>query len=423
MKINLIDYIKKVGDTTSLSTVEQEKLERVLTEYMAMKPIRGAHSSKDERHAETKGSFFSSLFMHSKRRYVPVAIVLGLLLSGTASYAAEGALPGDLLYPIKVGVNEKVERALAVSTESKATLEAKFAGRRLSDSTNLAVGNKLTEDNSAKLSSDFAKHADAAVAETEKLEKKDASVAIGLASNFESNLVAHEALLAGVNAKGKTDTLRAVVRTKALLVSKFRMNAEGDAEVSARSVQSIDARKATGISESVTVDARIKQETAVAVGNKAKASIKEAQSLLAKASRKLDTSTLANAKVQITLATTLSTEGDTLVKSGDFVGAFHSYQDALVAVSKLTVYLNASGGVNIKLFAPSEDSSSVKNNNNSKSHGSDREEDGNSAPDPTEILPIDINVNNGVDVQGEVHVGGSNVNVGGSGTGSVNIGL
>lgn len=423
MKINLIDYIKKVGDTTSLSALEQEKLEGVLMEYMAMKPLRGVHSSKDERHVETKGGFFPSLFMHSKRRYVPVAIVLGLLLSGTASYAAEGALPGDLLYPVKIGVNEKVGSALALSAESKATLEAKFAERRLSEATNLAADNRLTADTSSKLSNDFAKHADEAVAETEKIEKKNPSIAIGLASNFESNLVAHEALLAGVNVKGKTDTLRAIVRAKALLVSRFRMNAEGNAEVSARSVQSIDARKAAGISESVAVDDRIKQETAVAVGNKAKASIKEAQSLLVKASRKLDASTLANAKVQITLATTLSTEGDTLVKSGDFVGAFHSYQDALVAVSKLTVYLNASGGVNIKLFAPSEDASSVKNNNNSKSHGSDREEDGNSAPDPTEILPIDINVNNGVDVQGEVHVGGSNVNVGGSGTGSVNIGL
>lgn len=424
MKINLVDYIKKAGDATSLSTLEQEKLENVLTEYMAMKPIRGVHLSKDERPLEVKGNFFSFLFSgHSKRKYIPIAIVLGLLLSGTASYAAEGALPGDLLYPIKVSVNEKVVSALAVSAESKATLEAKFAERRLSEATNLAAENKLTADNSAKLSSDFAKHADEAVAETEKLEKKNPAVAIGLASNFESNLVAHEALLAGVNVKGKTDTLRAVVRAKALLVSKFRINAEGDAEVSARSIQSIDARKATGVSPSVKGDARIKEETAIAVGNKAKASIKEAQSLLAKASGKLDASTLANAKAQITLAVALSTEGDTLIKSGDFAGAFHSYQDALIAVSKLAVYLNASSGVNIKLFTPSEDTSSIKNNNNSESHNNTHSEGGNNAPDPTEILPIDINVNSEADVETEIHAGGSNVNVGGGGTGSINIGL
>lgn len=423
MKINLIDYIKKVGDATSLSTLEQEKLEGVLTEYMVMKPIRGVHSSKDERHVETKGGFFSSLFMHSKRRYVPVAIVLGLLLSGTASYAAEGALPGDLLYPVKIGVNEKVGSALALSAESKATLEAKFAERRLSEATNLAADNRLTADTSSKLSNDFAKHADEAVAETEKIEKKNPSIAIGLASNFESNLVAHEALLAGVNVKGKTDTLRAIVRAKALLVSRFRMNAEGDVEVSARSIQSIDARKAVGIPESVAVDDRIKQETAIAVGKKAKVSIKEVQSLLAKASGKLDVSTLANAKVQITLATALLTEGDVLIKSGDFAGAFHSYQDALVAVSKLTVYLNASSGVSIKLFAPSKDASSIKKKDTSRSHDSNHREDRSNVPDPTEILPIDINVNSGVDVQTEVHIGGSNVNVGGGRTGSINIGL
>lgn len=419
MKINLIDYIKKVGDATALSTLEQEKLEGVLTEYMAMKPIRIAHTP-----AKMKEGFFASLFsMHSKRKYIPTAIVLGLLLSGTASYAAEGSMPGDLLYPVKVGINEKVGSVLAMSAESKAILEAKFAERRLSEATNLAVENKLTAEKSTKLSNAFAKHADSAVVHTKELEKKDVSVAIGFASNFESSLVAHETLLSGVNVKGKTDNLLAVVREKALVVSKFRMNAEGDAEVSARSVQSINARKASGVSESVKVEAHIKQETAIAVGNKAKASIKEAQTLLAKASGKMDASTLANAKVQITLAIALSTEGDVLIKSGDFVGAFHSYQDALVAVSKLVVYLNASSGVNVKLFTPSHDTSSVKNNDSSNSHDSTHSEDGQGVPDPTEILPIDINVNSGVNVQTEVHVGGSNVNVGGGGTGSVNVGL
>ncbi len=424
MKINLIDYIKKAGDTASLSALEQDKLESVLTEYMAMKPIRGVSAINDERPTGVRGGIFSSLFLiHLKKRYMPIAIILALLLSGSASYAAEGSMPGDLLYPVKVGINEKVGSALAVSAESKAALEAKFAERRLSEAANLAVENKLTADNSAKLSNDFAGHADSAVAETRKLEKQDASAAIGFASNFESNLVAHEALLAGVNTKGDTDDLRAIVRAKALLVSKFRMNAEGDAEVSARSTESVSARKAAGVSENAKVDVRIKEETALAMGNKAKASIKETQSLLAKASGKLDAATAANAKAQIAKAIALSAEGDVLIKSGDFAGAFHSYQDALVAVSKLSVYLNASSGVNIKLSAPAQDAPSTKNNDNSKSHSNDSEDANNNAPDPTQILPIDINVNGGGSVQTGVNAGGSNVNVGGSGSGSVHIGL
>jgi|GEM_PF-3064986 len=421
MKINLIDYIRKAGETTSLSALEQEKLGNVLTEYMAMKPVRSVSRAKDARPTGVRGGLFSSLpFIHLKKRYMPIAIILALVLSGSASYAAEGSMPGDLLYPVKVSVNEKVGAALAVSAESKAELQAKLAGRRLAEATRLAADSKLTADASSKLSSDFAAHADSAVAHTKELEKKNASVAIGFASNFESSLTAHEALLAEVNSEGDTDDLRALVRAKALLVSKFRMDAEGDAEVSARSNESIGSRKAVGISEVVKVDTRVKEETALAMGRNVKSAIKDAETALARVEARLDATTVANAKAQIRVALELAANGDALYKSADFTGAFHTYQDALVTVRKLSVYLNASSGVNIRILAPVQPSPQTERGADGSTETND---DADTPPESREILLGDIEVDSSTNVEVETNVGSSNMNVGGSGSGSVNIGL
>lgn len=353
MKINLTDYIKKVGDATSLSTLEQEKLEGVLTEYMAMKPIRGVHSSKDEHHVETKGSFFSSsFFMHSKRKYIPIAIVLGLLLSGTASYAAEGSMPGDLLYPVKVGVNEKVGGALALSSESKAKLQAEFAERRLAEATNLAVDNKLTADVRAKLSDDFAKHADSAVAQTKDLEKKNVAIAIGLASNFESNLSAHEALLAQIDTQGDADDLVQLIRAKSRTVGELRVKAENGVRVRAQASEGTSASIATATKSTEEVDT--KERAALAMGEVAKTAVKDSAVLLARVSGNLEASANLNAQAQVKTASDLIIKGDAFLEKKNFTSAFQSYQNALVAVRRLSVYLNVSKKVQINIFHPDE---------------------------------------------------------------------
>ncbi len=54
-----------------------------------------------------------------------------VLFSGTA-FASSSALPGDILYPIK-RAQEKIQLRVAVTEESKANLQAKFAGERFEE--------------------------------------------------------------------------------------------------------------------------------------------------------------------------------------------------------------------------------------------------------------------------------------------------
>lgn len=66
-----------------------------------------------------------------------------LLVSGSATYAAETALPGDFLYPIKIHVNERVVGALKSDGLAKAEWESEKAERRFQEAELLATMGRL----------------------------------------------------------------------------------------------------------------------------------------------------------------------------------------------------------------------------------------------------------------------------------------
>ena len=85
------------------------------------------------------------------------AFLLIVVVSGTA-YAATGALPGDLLYGIKTGVNEPALGALSLSVESKIKFHSDVAQTRLEEAEVLASQNRLDASTTAKLESDIDTH-------------------------------------------------------------------------------------------------------------------------------------------------------------------------------------------------------------------------------------------------------------------------
>ncbi len=70
-------------------------------------------------------------------RYTVSAAAVFSLVAGTA-FASSNAIPGDLLYPVKI-TTEKVQLSLASSDQSKAVLEAQFARQRIVELQKLAA--------------------------------------------------------------------------------------------------------------------------------------------------------------------------------------------------------------------------------------------------------------------------------------------
>jgi hypothetical protein len=80
---------------------------------------------------------------------IALLTALGLLtVSAGAAYASEDALPGDLLYPLKRGI-ESARIALSLSHSGDAALLLEFAGERLQEAEDLAALGRVEDLNEA----------------------------------------------------------------------------------------------------------------------------------------------------------------------------------------------------------------------------------------------------------------------------------
>lgn len=72
-----------------------------------------------------------------------------VLAGGGTSLAAENAVPGDALYPVKVHFNEGVKSAFAIGADSEARLQAKLLEERLAEAEALAAEGRLEGETAA----------------------------------------------------------------------------------------------------------------------------------------------------------------------------------------------------------------------------------------------------------------------------------
>src|SRR3990167_7445193 len=113
---------------------EQEK-QALLSELFLRMQAHSALSKKGL--MKTKGfreSFFNIFISALQAHALPIVagvLVVVLASAGGISFSAEQTAPGEFLYPIKIGVNEKLFTAFAVAPEKKAAWSVQQTERRL----------------------------------------------------------------------------------------------------------------------------------------------------------------------------------------------------------------------------------------------------------------------------------------------------
>ncbi len=131
-----------------------------------------------------------------KRKYALSILAGSLVLSGGISAFAEGALPGDLLYPVKIHVNEKVQSSLAFTPLGKVNVESTLATERLLEVEKLAVQGKLNLAIEQKIGEAFIGHVQKFRKNLTDLEATNQVDASALAiAYFTSRLAAHTIVL------------------------------------------------------------------------------------------------------------------------------------------------------------------------------------------------------------------------------------
>src|SRR3989338_6897994 len=106
---------KFISDARSIALTSTEKsaMRQALVSFVRMRPVRVAVAARQIGQRSSIVQHFVSLVF----KPMPIVLIIALVFGGSASFAAEQALPGDTLYPVKVNVNEEVRGLLAFTPE------------------------------------------------------------------------------------------------------------------------------------------------------------------------------------------------------------------------------------------------------------------------------------------------------------------
>lgn len=144
---------------------------------------------------------FTYQFMQA-RVLAPLAVVLVVFVGAGTAAAAHSSLPGDMLYRVKLSINEPVEIALATTPVAKAQVQARQAVRRVEEAEVLASRGELTPQGGEALAANFEAHAQSASELVGEVEAEDPAAAESLRAKLGSSLEAHGAILATLTVGG-----------------------------------------------------------------------------------------------------------------------------------------------------------------------------------------------------------------------------
>lgn len=167
----------------------RELKERMRADLSSYADLHALHEALSRSPVQSPFSF-ASLMVPARSLYAGALALVLVVAGGTqASFASEGAVPGDILYPMKVIVSEPLTLALTPSSAGKAELAAKFASRRVDEAALLSSVGRLDENTANELATNFDTHVDILAKETETLEAKgEIAVSLAVRTDLEQKL-------------------------------------------------------------------------------------------------------------------------------------------------------------------------------------------------------------------------------------------
>ena len=326
----------RIKDATHISMQEsrREKMRADLAEYARMRPLRVASRTQKSQH-----SWFSFTLHPMPVMAVLLVVALGSGSAGAASLA-QNALPGDLLYPIKVNVNEEVRAAFATTPAAKAEVAIARAETRIQEIETLeergAIDTKTREEVDARLD------AQVRTAEEKSLETDDDN---GERGARENRLVAllrkHETLLVGAEIGGASEPDVSVSTLIALDASNETDTSAPDAPAMMMTVsekedsgEKTDARKATVESEEQTqntqaADARVSERVVARQMRAAEYRVESLEKLIDRMEKYTDANVFAQLQADLADAQEAFNEGETLFDNEAFTDASVRFNAAM----------------------------------------------------------------------------------------------
>ena len=181
-----------------LSSNERVKMRAKLIKQMEAQSLGTAHPDK---------VFIFGGIIEKHKRTVGFTVAMVLAVLSGASYAAASSLPGDILYPVKMNVNERVEAALAITPKATAEFAQKQITRRVVEAETLEHENRLDDAKKNQLAEETKKYVDTYAEARTKMENSgNRNDAEELEGNMRRTMSAHERTFHNIGVLAATST-------------------------------------------------------------------------------------------------------------------------------------------------------------------------------------------------------------------------
>lgn len=167
------EQLKKGAGSIRMRARERRDLRERLVSYMEYHPLPNAGKALLPK---VKNSRFNT-FNINAWMLGRVAGIFAVLFLVVVPAAAERAIPGDVLYPVKVRFNEEIRSSLAFSPYQKIEWETARLERRIAEARLLADSGKLTSEVEAEVAIAVRQHSDAAQREIDSIRVTDSGEA------------------------------------------------------------------------------------------------------------------------------------------------------------------------------------------------------------------------------------------------------
>ncbi len=196
------EFQKNIHNETR--TIKLTESERVHLRTNIMQFMEGVSASVRKEGVETS-SLVAGKPRHLQglnKHHMIIGAIIALFIGGSTAFAAEGAIPGDTLYLVKIHVNEEVRDWMEISASAQATWEEKKALRRIEEAKELKAKGQLSAEVRTELGAQISANAHAVSEEAKKLHgegKREEATQIH--TEF-SNFVHTEAQALGITVSG-----------------------------------------------------------------------------------------------------------------------------------------------------------------------------------------------------------------------------
>ncbi|MDE1925134.1 MAG: hypothetical protein KGH79_03060 [Patescibacteria group bacterium] len=377
---NFFEQLKKAARDIRLLTQEKQAMRVRLYDAMKESPLFAATPEAAKQPRAHPSPYY---FFFSPKWATALALALVAALGSGTAYAAQGALPGDALYPVKIHLNETVQTALATTPQAKAELNASLAETRLEEAETLAAQGKLDATTSAELAGNFDQHAQAAQTITTSLQAENPSDAAQISAEFDSSLEAHSAILMELGAESNSttnegsDALAMHVRSherggnpalamnsaseKSRTLSAFSSLTASTSAAASTTAPTASTSAAVATSSAVTPatgsvastsENKNQQSVAAGLESKASSALEQLQSDYQGVQNTLGSATASQIDARIAMIEAAQAAGTASLNAGDYGGASQSFAQSLRMSTQLDAFISAGEKFNQKQLLP-----------------------------------------------------------------------